>query len=226
MYTNFIACCVPDQVTPPATIGTPWKTSEIWLRKTMDVPAQLQRLREARWPEAKAWAWYAEAGPIAGCNYLPRTAVNMTELWQKETFDPKTIDEELGWAEKAGYNSLRVFVQYLVWKHDPEGIVKKSWTCRGYNRPVLCTEWLRRQSGNTFEAILPIFASGQIGGFHWGLVAGRTQTYMPWGSKKGDPPPKVWQHDLFHGDGKPYRAEEIKLFRQYLLAGQSNERKP
>ena len=55
----------------------------------------------------------------------------------------------------------------------PEGISKKSWTCRQYNRPVLCTEWLFRQSGNTFETILPIFAHGQIGGYHWGLVAGR-----------------------------------------------------
>ena len=79
-------------------------------------PTELQTLSDARWTEEKAWAWYAEVGPIAGCNYLPRTAVNMTEMWQKETFDPKTIDEELGWAEEAGYNSLRVFVQYLVWK--------------------------------------------------------------------------------------------------------------
>ena len=83
------------------------------------------KLRDARWSEDKAWAWYADVGPIVGCNYLPRTAVNMTEMWQKETFDPKTIDEELGWAEKAGYNSLRVFVQYLVWKDDPEGLKRR-----------------------------------------------------------------------------------------------------
>ena len=29
---------VSDHVTPPATVGTPWKTSEIWLRKTIHVP--------------------------------------------------------------------------------------------------------------------------------------------------------------------------------------------
>jgi hypothetical protein len=61
-------------------------------------PAELQQTRDARWPEEKAWAWYADVGPIVGCNYLPRTAVNMTEMWQRETFDPQTIDEELGWA--------------------------------------------------------------------------------------------------------------------------------
>ena len=87
--------------------------------------SKLDEYGRARWSEEKVWAWYAEVGPIAGCNYLPRTAVNMTQMWQKETFDPKSIDEELGWAEKAGYNSLRVFVQYLVWTDDPEGLKQR-----------------------------------------------------------------------------------------------------
>jgi hypothetical protein len=454
---------VTDHVTPPATVGTPWTSREIWLRKSIDVSgplkfktaaiivhhdedvevfvngtlvfategfntkwtaydvsqelrdtltvgrnvvavhvaqtsggqyidlglvldpqqtlvlatvpikaAELQRLRDARWSEEKVWAWYRKVGPIAGCNYLPRTAVNMTEMWQKDTFDPKTIDQELGWASEAGYNSLRVFVQYLVWQDDPEGlkqrmeqflsiadkhgmrvmlipfcdcafagrepylgkqdepvagvhnsgwvpspgltrvvdrstwpdleryikdlvssfgkdrrvliwdlynepgqsalgekslplvaaafrwsreagatqpltvgawadfdsrmskalmemsdvvsfhgydtpegVVKKIQVCGQYNRPVLCTEWLRRQHGNTFQSVLPIFARHHVGGYHWGLVAGRTQTYLPWGSKPGDPPPKLWQHDVLHADGKPYAVEEFKLLRQY-----------
>ena len=33
---------VMDQVTPPATIGTAWKTPDIWLRKTIDVPGPLE----------------------------------------------------------------------------------------------------------------------------------------------------------------------------------------
>jgi len=71
------------------------------------------------------WDWYNNVGAICGCNYLPRTAVNMTEMWQADTFDPKTIDQELGWAEDAGYNSLRVFLQYLVWQDDAEGLKKR-----------------------------------------------------------------------------------------------------
>jgi hypothetical protein len=42
-------------------------------------------------------------------------------MWQATTFDPDTIDEELGWAEQAGYNSVRVPLQYLVWETDPAG---------------------------------------------------------------------------------------------------------
>ncbi|NQT40150.1 MAG: hypothetical protein HQ581_21845, partial [Planctomycetes bacterium] len=88
-------------------------------------PQALARLRASRWPVEKAWKWYGEIGPIAGCNYLPRTAVNSTEMWQKETFDPKTIDEELGWAGKCGMNSVRVFVQYIVYEADPEGLIER-----------------------------------------------------------------------------------------------------
>ena len=46
-------------------------------------------------------------------------------MWQKETFDPKTIDEELALAEQVRFNTLRCFLQYLVWEHDPEGFNRR-----------------------------------------------------------------------------------------------------
>jgi len=325
-----------------------------------------------QWSTEKAWQWYENVGVIKGCNYLPRTAVNMTEMWQADTFDPATIDEELGWAHKAGYNSVRVFIQYLVWADDADGLKKRidrflsiadshdistmmilfcdcsfagkepylgrqddpvpgvhnsgwvpspglkrvtdrsvwpdleryvkdivgsfgadrrvlvwdlynepgnsrmgekslplaeaafawaraagpsqpmtigAWSnfqgrmsrrlmelsdivsfhgydapagvrarieiCRSYGRPVICTEWLRRQVGNTFASILPVFAANRVGGYHWGLVAGRTQTYMHWGSKKHSPMPKIWQHDVFHPDGRPYDEKELELLKAF-----------
>ena len=53
-----------------------------------------------RWTVEEANAWYAEIGPIRGCNYLPRTAINSTEMWQASTFDPQTIRQELEWARQ------------------------------------------------------------------------------------------------------------------------------
>ncbi len=329
----------------------------------------------ARWPKGKILNWYEQAGVIRGCNYLPRTAVNMTEMWQAETFDPATIDQELGWAGKAGYNNVRVFLQYLVWKDDaeglkeridrfltiadrhgirtmlilfcdcsfagkepylgkqdepvpgvhnsgwvpspglkrvtdrsvwpdlekyvkdivgsfakdrrvliwdlynepgnsgmgekslplaeaafawaraahprqplttgvwtnfespmskrimelsdlvsfhgyddPAGVERKIETCRAHGRPVICTEWLLRQRGNTFESILPLFSKHRIGWYHWGLVAGRTQTYMHWGSKPNTPTPRIWQHDTFHKDGTPYDPKEVELLASFRFA--------
>ncbi len=74
-----------------------------------------------RWSQERAWKWYAAQPWLFGFNFVPSTAVNDTEMWQAETFDPKTMDRELAWAEGLGYNSCRVFLQYIVWKQDPAG---------------------------------------------------------------------------------------------------------
>lgn len=42
-------------------------------------------------------------------------------MWQPETYDPVTIDRELGYAESIGFNIIRVFVHHLVWQKDPLG---------------------------------------------------------------------------------------------------------
>ncbi len=78
-----------------------------------------------RWSEADAWAWSNARPWSLGCNYIPRTAINTLEMWQAETFDRKTIDQELGWAEALGFNSLRVFLHYLPWEQDPSGYLRR-----------------------------------------------------------------------------------------------------
>lgn len=78
-----------------------------------------------RWDSADAWMWYEQVGVLKGVNYIPRNCVNSTEMWQQETFDPGLIDEELGWAQRAGYTALRVQLQYVVWDEDPEGFLKR-----------------------------------------------------------------------------------------------------
>ncbi|MDW8030080.1 MAG: 1,4-beta-xylanase, partial [Armatimonadota bacterium] len=64
-------------------------------------------------------------------------------------------------------------------------------------------------------ALLPMFAQHKIGWYFWGLVAGKTQTYFDWSSKPGDPPPKIWQHDLLHPDGTPFDPEEFELIQHW-----------
>jgi hypothetical protein len=78
-----------------------------------------------KWTNEKANSWYKEKGWQSGCNYIPATAINSVEMWQKESFDPSTIDKELGWAEELGFNTMRVFLNSLVWKSDPDGFKKR-----------------------------------------------------------------------------------------------------
>lgn len=80
-------------------------------------------------------------------------------------------------------------------------------------RPILCTEYLARPLGSTIGGILPIAKRYNIGAFNWGLVAGKTQTYLPWDSWDHPYPtvPKVWFHDLLYPDGRPYQDSEIRI---------------
>ncbi len=54
-----------------------------------------------RWTVVEANRWYAKLKPKRGSNCLPRTAVDLTEMWQADTFDLETIGQELGWARRA-----------------------------------------------------------------------------------------------------------------------------
>ena len=78
-----------------------------------------------RWTEEKIGDWYKQRGWLLGCNYAPSTAVNQLEMWEAETFDPITIDRELGWAANLGFNTIRVFLHDLLWVHDPEGLKER-----------------------------------------------------------------------------------------------------
>ena len=76
-----------------------------------------------------------------------------------------------------------------------------------YKRPLLCTEYMARGAGSTFDTILPIASREHVGAINWGFVAGKTQTYLPWDSWKRpyvQDPPTVWFHDIFHPDGTLY----------------------
>ena len=78
-----------------------------------------------RWSAEEANGWYAKQPWLAGCNFIPSTAINQLEMWQAESFDPATIDRELGWAGQLGFNSVRVFLHNLLWEQDREGFLRR-----------------------------------------------------------------------------------------------------
>ncbi|MBW8885344.1 MAG: endo-1,4-beta-xylanase, partial [Planctomycetia bacterium] len=78
-----------------------------------------------RWSEDRAKQWQQARGWLVGVNYIPSTAVNQLEMWQADTFDPTSINRELGWAESLGFTSLRVFLHDLAWKEDEAGFYER-----------------------------------------------------------------------------------------------------
>ena len=84
-------------------------------------------------------------------------------------------------------------------------------------RPVICTEYMARPRGSTFEGTLPIFAEFNVGAINWGFAAGRSNTIYPWSSwdQPGKlPEPDVWFHDIVRPDGSPYSEDEVEFIRQ------------
>jgi hypothetical protein len=82
-------------------------------------------LGQDRWTAEKANTWYAAQPWLAGANYLPFNAINQLEMWQADTFDPATIDKELGWARDLGFNTMRVYLQDQLWVQDAPGLKKR-----------------------------------------------------------------------------------------------------
>jgi len=87
----------------------------------MVISSNLSAQSTGRWSAEKAKKWYAEHPWINGANFIPSTAINQLEMWQANTFDPQTIDRELGWAETLGFNTMRVYLHSLAYKQDPAG---------------------------------------------------------------------------------------------------------
>ncbi len=348
--------------------------------------AQGQQL-PGRWSAERAMAWERETGWLVGANYAPQSAINQLDMWQAESWDPRTIDRELGWAQGLGMNTMRVFLHDLAYKQDPQGFLNRvdeflaiadrhrirpmlvlfdavwdpfprlgpqrqpvpglhnsgwlqspgveilrdsmrhrelepyvkgvvgrfandrrivAWdlfnepdnrnggsygafepvnkgemalallrrtfqwaremnptqpltagpwkgdyvdssqtlpittfmlensdvitfhsyddlpnlqrqvaALQKYGRPVLCTEYMARPRGSTFESILPFFKQQAVDAYNWGFVSGESQTIYPWDSWQRAYPsePPVWFHDIFRPDGTPYRAEEVQLIR-------------
>ncbi|MCW4012547.1 MAG: cellulase family glycosylhydrolase [Candidatus Bathyarchaeota archaeon] len=327
-----------------------------------------------RWTPEQAWNWYQKQPWLVGCNYTPRTAINQLEMWQKETYAPETIKEELGWAQSLGFNTARVYLHDLVWEKDPAGFKKRiddflsitsgygirpmfvffddcwntefkagkqpdpkpgvhnsGWVqspgstrvqdpstwgileeyvkdiletfgddkrvlmwdlynepgnnkldekslglveavfrwareaeptqpvsigvwyrnetlnkyqlehsdiitfhsyqsveeleqiiaeLKQHDRPMICTEYMARTRGSSFQNYMPVFKREEIGCINWGLVSGKTNTIYPWGSPEGGPEPELWFHDIFREEGSPYLVEEAEFIREILDANQ------
>ena len=98
----------------------------------------------------------------------------------------------------------------------PEQFEKRIQELQQFHRPIICTEYMARGAGSLFDTVLPVAKKYHVGAINWGLVAGKSQTYLPWDSWQRpyvERPPTIWFHDVFFPDGKPYRDREAEIIR-------------
>lgn len=84
-------------------------------------------------------------------------------------------------------------------------------------RPMMNTEWMNRILDNNLLDILPYFKENNVGSYHWGLVAGKSQHFLPWDYLREIPglDCSKWQHDLYHEDFTPYDEREIAMLKEF-----------
>lgn len=149
----------------------------------------------------KAFAWARSANPTQ-----PLTC----GVWKGEW----SSDDKLSPIQK-----LQLEQSDIISFHNygaPAEFEKAIVSLQRYKRPILCTEYMARGNKSTFEGSLPVAKKYNVAAINWGLVAGKTQTYLPWDSWQKpyvDREPAIWFHEVFKTDGTPYKAEEVKLIR-------------
>ncbi|MCL2661686.1 MAG: 1,4-beta-xylanase, partial [Acidobacteriaceae bacterium] len=108
----------------------------------------------------------------------------------------------------------------------PEDFEAKVQELEQYHRPLICTEFMARGAGSTFDTILPIAKKYHVGAVNWGFVAGKSQTYLPWDSWQRPyvlEKPTVWFHDIFFPNGKLYRPREGEVIRSLTTNSTNTE---
>ena len=137
-------------------------------------------------------------------------------LWIGEDWTPR--------GRRSPMEMLQLAQSDVVSFHDyhwPETFERRIVQLLGYNRPILCTEYMARGNGSTFDGSLPIGKRYNVGMFNWGFVDGRTQTRLPWDSWQKPyvlAEPTIWFHEVFRADGTPYRTAETDLIRRLAAA--------
>jgi hypothetical protein len=109
-------------------------------------------------------------------------------------------------------------VSFHAYDGDMNDVQKKIDLLQHYERPLLCTEYVARGTGNTFENVMPILKENKIAAINWGFVSGKSNTIYPWKSWDSTftTEPKIWHHDILRQDGTPFSQKEVEFIKSIV----------
>jgi hypothetical protein len=138
--------------------------------------------------------------------------------WAREVRPSQPLTAGL-WYDNEALNAFQLAASDVITFHnynDEAELRKQIRVLKALERPVICTEYMRRPVSR-FASHLPILKRAGIGAINWGLVMGKTQTYFPWGSPEGAFEPAVWFHDILKPDGTAHDEAEVRTIRKLTL---------
>jgi hypothetical protein len=217
--------------------------------KAMADPAQYPRLESyvkdvvssfAKDDRILGWDVWNEPDNTNGSSYPDTTPVRFDQValllpqvfaWARSADPSQPLTSGIWhhdhWENLASLNAVektQLTQSDVISFHDyswPETFEARAKSLEVYGRPLICTEYMARGAGSTFDTILPIGKRRNIGMINWGFVNGKTQTDMPWDSWQRPytlRPPTLWFHDIFRADGMPYRAREAAIIKTLSAA--------
>jgi hypothetical protein len=213
--------------------------------RALDDPTEYPRLKAyvqgvvgafAKDPRILAWDVWNEPDNDGGGNYQAREPKDKFDrvaallpqafAWARAMAPSQPLTSPLwhggAWDERASLNAVereQVELSDVLSFHDygwPEQFSARVRQLESYGRPLICTEYMARPMGSTFDTILPLGKQLHVAMVNWGFVQGRSQTWIPWDSWKRpyvEEQPPVWFHDVLYPDGRPYREREAEILR-------------
>lgn len=161
------------------------------------------------------WDLYIEPGN-SGYNETSMPLLEKIFQWGWEVRPSQPLTAGI-WYDRNDFKEFQLSNSDVITFHNysnADNLEKEIRKLQLYGRPVICTEYMARTNGSTFEKNLPVLKKYHIGAINWGFVSGKSNTIFPWGSKEGSPEPKVWFHDIFRKDGTPFDEKEIELIKK------------
>jgi hypothetical protein len=169
--------------------------------------------------DERVWVWdiYNEPGN-GGLGDITIPLVSKTFEWAREV-DPDQPLTLAQWNRNEKLDQIIFENSDVITFHsysDADNLRQQIMDLKSHNRPVICSEWMNRVQNSMVTTCLPVFKELNAGCMHWGLVNGKTQTHLAWGSRPGRGEPEIYQHDLYSSDHEAYYPEEIALFGDYI----------
>jgi hypothetical protein len=161
--------------------------------------AEADKAAKAMMLVKKAFVWAREANPSQ-----PLTVGPWRGDWKKDSAD--------------AFNQLLLDESDVISFHtydNLDSVKERVAELKRFNRPKICTEYMARPQGSTFDPILGYLKEHKIGAYNWGFVAGKSQTNYPWDSwqKAYGGEPELWFHEILRRDGTPYLNQEAEYIK-------------
>jgi len=180
-----------------------------------------------------AWDVWNEPDNSNGSSYGKEELKNKTELvlallpqvfaWARSAHPAQPLTSGIWSGDWSSLETMSPMARVQVEQSDvisfhnygwPEEFERRVEQLEQFHRPLICTEYMARGAGSTFDTVLPIAKKHHVAAINWGLVEGKTQTNLPWDSWSRPyvlAQPTIWFHDVFYPDGRPYRQREAEL---------------